>query len=88
MSEPRFGEWTAVDVALPELTKENWHRQDVLITSFLGEVYEARYMANPHAKREGDRRPKWWRSGRLMDKPPVAWMPMPPPWTPSAGGGA
>lgn len=74
-------DWIYCANRMPEIdyTKPHYNRYvDCLVTSKLGEVFEARYLSNGSAKTEKGRKPKWDRMGRIVDFV-VAWKPMPEP---------
>lgn len=75
-------DWIYCDNRLPEIdyTRPTWDwKIDCLVTSKMGEVFEARYVANGLAKTERGRKPRWERFGRVYDYAVVAWKPMPEP---------
>ncbi len=80
---PKFGEWTPVGEAMPELSENGWGDPYVLVTNGKN-VTIGQWTCNHFAKLERNRQPRWESHGRLLNFKVTHWMPYPPPPEPQS----
>ena len=75
---PKFGEWTPVTEAMPEIPEDSQRALVIAVTG--GRVKGMAFARNDYARSERGRAPRWEeQDGRLAWFPVTHWMPYPDP---------